>query len=1639
MWSLRWIGCLVLATMSSVSRAADPVTECEQDRFVPLTVYVDSARVPGKDLWGTSDSLAEITIDGQTLSTTTIFYTTHPHWNEYLNFGCVNRSASMDIHIYDYDVVDSNDLLLVADWSDWSDFAPGVMNRIYNHNRETDDYFVNLQVFFEAFDSDCASGTNLYIAHLEDSFGDGWNSNALTIANCEGAPMVDPLSLATGAIDAVPLCLDLSSGYSVEVGGGTWQYEISWSITDSMNNVVVSGGAPFETSTCDNCPETCYDHSCDYWDDHYGILDGVCDYLGDELNTKYDCDCSGCSCHTEADDDACPVSYTLEMMDAFGDGWQGTSWTWATEAGVEVSSGTLVNGAYGTNELCMFHEAFECFSLTVDDDGYFTSEVSWDIVTAVNGTISASGGAPGHAHVCSDENCAGTVLYVSMEDKGGDGWNGNMLSILDCAGNALASDITLEDGPHGFTGVCLDSEMTEIAVQVGGGNYQYDVSWNVTSGDGTTIQLSGGAPSFESNCPASDDSNDPCPSNCYGVTCDYWDEEYGMSDGYCDYYGVSIESYLGCDCTGCACDQGDAPSDDTEPSCAHTYTLDMMNAWGDGWTGTEWTWSSEAGAQISTGTLETGSAGSAELCVFKNTFECYHLVVDEGSDYTSEINWDVRGEDGAIKAAGGAPDAVTICSDELCSGTVLQIWMHDSFGDGWNGNSLAILDCNEEVLFEGITLENGAEGDTQVCLDPAVDAFSVQVGGGSWQQEISWNVTTADGSVKLHGGAPGFASTCPPEDNDDTDDGGVAGPCPSTCFDFTCDYWDESYGMTGEVCDYYGTSLELEFECNCDGCKCANQTSRCGYSYTLNLYDDSGDGWDSSSWTWSSEAGAKISSGSLPAGATGTAELCMYHHSFECYKLTVDDASDHSDEIHWDIALPDGTVKASGGAPAAAVVCSDELCTGDVLTVDMHDSFGDGWNGNELEILTCEGDVVVSGITLLSGSSAMTKVCLPDDTEGFSVIVGGGSWNEEVSWNVTNADGSVFLHGGSPGFATSCPESADDGGGPACGPTCYGKSCDAWDHDYGMNEGYCDYFGSDLEQEFGCDCSSCDCDQSDGADDDGCAMHYVLEMFDTAGDGWNGNQWTWTDADGAVISTGTLADNLHSGSADLCMFHNVFECYFLIVDDSGTNPLDVSWEVRTAEAEIRASGGAPGSAFICPVELCYGEVLTISMSDAFGDGWNGNYIEFRDCQGAVIKTGITIEDGSSALAAVCMQETNYDIVVTGGSWQDEVSWVITDSSGEIVAAGGAPYAGGTCSHSPAPTPSCPSGQDVYRVDMVDAYGDGWNGNQLVIYDCAGYALLQGTVSEGFSESKYLCMDPDTGYAVTVGGGSWQTEVSWEILRAATEEVLLSGGAPTDISFCPTPAPTPCGDGEMYKALLHDADGDGWNGCVMTIENCQGQVKQDHITLLEGSDGEVDFCVRPDDLGLEIIVGGNTCDNNLSWEIHDGHGNTYASGGAPYDERFCPTPSPRPSSSPGGHHHHDDTGMSGGAVAGLVISLLLASCAAAGGFFYYKRRGEGFEEYLKLPAFGIAAGNSGGFRGLGNSRRNPTAGDFSIDGAEDEVGGYNPVQLSVIPQPAGGQNDGDEAEVLTVFDTRAPPSTGNGRGLVTRSEDGSVGV
>jgi len=112
--------------------------------------------------------------------------------------------------------------------------------------------------------------------------------------------------------------------------------------------------------------------------------------------------------------------------------------------------------------------------------------------------------------------------------------------------------------------------------------------------------------------------------------------------------------------------------------------------------------------------------------------------------------------------------------------------------------------------------------------------------------------------------------------------------------------------------------------------------------------------------------------------------------------------------------------------------CPDPCAGGgggcDGLTVDMADAYGDGWNGNVLTI----GD---ESFTIDSGSAAQGCYGGPMDV---AVTCDGGSWQSEVSWTISDADGNVLLSGGAPyaGCLGTCEDAGDDGGGGSAQEEC---------------------------------------------------------------------------------------------------------------------------------------------------------------------------------------------------------------------------------------------------------------------------------------------------------------------------------------------------------------------------------------------------------------------------------------------------------------------------------------------------------------------------------------------------------------------------------------------------------------------------
>jgi hypothetical protein len=77
-----------------------------------------------------------------------------------------------------------------------------------------------------------------------------------------------------------------------------------------------------------------------------------------------------------------------------------------------------------------------------------------------------------------------------------------------------------------------------------------------------------------------------------------------------------------------------------------------------------------------------------------------------------------------------------------------------------------------------------------------------------------------------------------------------------------------------------------------------------------------------------------------------------------------------------------------------------------------------------------------------------------------------------------------------------------------------------------------------------------------------------------------------------------------------------------------------------------------------------------------------------------------------------------------------------------------PDGGGVC--------GCAPGTESVAITMSDSYGDGWNGNEIVIGD------QTATIEDGDEGTASFCLDLSICNAYTVGGGSYPSEISWTI-------------------------------------------------------------------------------------------------------------------------------------------------------------------------------------------------------------------------------------------------------------------------------------
>jgi hypothetical protein len=155
------------------------------------------------------------------------------------------------------------------------------------------------------------------------------------------------------------------------------------------------------------------------------------------------------------------------------------------------------------------------------------------------------------------------------------------------------------------------------------------------------------------------------------------------------------------------------------------------------------------------------------------------------------------------------------------------------------------------------------------------------------------------------------------------------------------------------------------------------------------------------------------------------------------------------------------------------------------------------------------------------------------------------------------------------------------------------------------------------------------------------------------------------------------------------------------------------------------------------------------MFDSWGDGWNGSTFDLDGVALGGLLSGsagsFTFSTGSAACAVLgCTDSTatNYNSAAT----VDDGSCMYPCTDNEVVFNG------------------------------YDSWGDGWNGGTYDI-STGGASVATGVMTSGSSFSDTLCL-PDGCYDVTVGGGSYDSEISFDFGSL----VGAAAGTYTDISI-----------------------------------------------------------------------------------------------------------------------------------------------------------------------------------------------------------------------------------------------------------------
>jgi hypothetical protein len=449
-----------------------------------------------------------------------------------------------------------------------------------------------------------------------------------------------------------------------------------------------------------------------------------------------------------------------------------------------------------------------------------------------------------------------------------------------------------------------------------------------------------------------------------------------------------------------------------------------------------------AGTVINSG-AGFGSAGTFELFFFAGDNSCvvYGCTADDACNYNSGANFD-DGSCEYITCAGCTDDGAcnydmeatfdngscdyscvgcqdetaenydgdsTIACDDCCiycELAALTLVMYDSYGDGWNANTLTIgdstycsPDANGDCSTTNVFTPAGPEFSHQLCIDTTGCTVVTYNADGAYQTENSWAIFDLDGNEVVSAGS----------------ESSNFGDCQFGCNDATACNYDMDADIDDESCDYSCIGCQDSAAANYD--PNATLPGDCVYCdpgtfiLTVDMFDSFGDGWAGAEYyLYNLSSGALEDSGSIATAFTGdglnvgTDFVCL---APGCYNFQVLDDT-YPGEVSIELTDQFGTAYATVGAGQDYSLdftltgqCGFEGCTDAAgVNYDPSASVDDG---------SCQlppaNDDVADAEALACGLSVSGSVQYATDSEGLDGFEYGNDILSAAGvWYVLNSD-----------------------------------------------------------------------------------------------------------------------------------------------------------------------------------------------------------------------------------------------------------------------------------------------------------------------------------------------------------------------------------------------------------------------------------------------------------------------------------------------------------------------------------------------------------------------------------------------------------------------------------------------------------